>query len=37
MLERDRAFAQAAREWLPNAEIRHEDAARSGSLPGMTW
>jgi ribosomal protein RSM22 (predicted rRNA methylase) len=32
MLERDRAFAAAARVWLPTAESRIEDAARA-SLP----
>jgi ribosomal protein RSM22 (predicted rRNA methylase) len=32
MLERDRAFADTARAWLPEAEIRQEDAARA-SLP----
>jgi ribosomal protein RSM22 (predicted rRNA methylase) len=32
MVERDRAFAQAAREWLPDAEVRLEDASHA-SLP----
>lgn len=32
MLERDRAFADAARAWLPEAEIRREDA-RQAALP----
>ena len=32
MVERDRAFAEAARGWLPTAESRIEDAARA-SLP----
>jgi ribosomal protein RSM22 (predicted rRNA methylase) len=33
MIERDRAFADAARAWLPGAEIRIEDVARAGPLP----
>lgn len=32
MLERDRAFGEAAKAWLPDAEIRREDA-RQSSLP----
>lgn len=32
MVERDRGFAEASREWLPDAEARIEDA-RTASLP----
>ncbi len=33
MVERDRAFAQAARLWFPDAEIRIEDVGRIPALP----
>ena len=33
MIERDRAFAEAARSWLPDAEVRIEDAGSGVSLP----
>jgi ribosomal protein RSM22 (predicted rRNA methylase) len=33
MVERDRAFAEAARAWLPEAEVRIEDIGRGAGLP----
>src|SRR5262249_35774412 len=33
MVERDRAFAEAARTWLADAEVRIEDVGRGASLP----
>src|ERR1041384_3381726 len=33
MIERDRAFADAATSWLPDAEVRIEDAGGGAGLP----